>query len=123
MAIKKKTAKKSVLTKTSASIANNKVETPKPLVKRSVKVAKKVAEKKPASKKTVVQKLIATPAKKTASILGANKSLKKVVTAKPSLDAIAKAAYLNYRRRVENGMPGNSQSDWLEAELEFKNQA
>ena len=39
--------------------------------------------------------------------------------AKPSLDAIARAAYLIYRRRVEQGLPGNSHGDWLEAERQF----
>ncbi|HEX7261102.1 MAG TPA: hypothetical protein VF258_04750 [Luteolibacter sp.] len=39
--------------------------------------------------------------------------------AKPSLDAIARAAYLNYRRRVEQGLPGDSHGDWLEAERQF----
>jgi len=45
------------------------------------------------------------------------RALKKVPTAKrtpavkPSIDAIARAAYLNYRRRLELGPPGNSHSD------------
>jgi hypothetical protein len=34
----------------------------------------------------------------------------------PSTDEIARSAYLNYRRRVENNLPGNHESDWLEAE-------
>ena len=40
--------------------------------------------------------------------------------AAPSLDAIAKAAYLNYRRRMELGLPGDDDSDWLEAERSLK---
>jgi hypothetical protein len=39
--------------------------------------------------------------------------------AKPSLDVIARAAYLNYRRRVEQGLDGDSHADWLEAERYF----
>jgi hypothetical protein len=34
-------------------------------------------------------------------------------------DAIARAAYLNYRRRVEQGLPGDSRGDWLEAERQL----
>ncbi len=54
---------------------------------------------KPVAKKAAVKK---APAKKTG--------------AKPSLDAVARAAYLNYRNRVEKGLPGDSHGDWLEAE-------
>jgi hypothetical protein len=60
---------------------------PKPVAKKAAKKA--VAKKAPAAKK---------------------------VAAKPSLDTIARAAYLNYRRRVEQGLPGDSHDDWLEAE-------
>jgi hypothetical protein len=34
-------------------------------------------------------------------------------------DMIARAAYLNYRRRVEQGLPGDHESDWLEAERQL----
>jgi hypothetical protein len=44
----------------------------------------------------------------------------KPAAARPSLDWIARAAYLNYRRRVEQGLPGDSQSDWLEAERQSR---
>ena len=33
-----------------------------------------------------------------------------------SIDAVAKADYLNYRQRVKQGLPGCHNSDWLEAE-------
>lgn len=89
MATKKTATKKVEITPTPAKDA------PKP-------IAKKAAEK-PAVKKTA--------AKKTAA--------KKVVNPKPSLDLIARAAYLNYRRRVEQGLPGDSQGDWLEAERQM----
>ena len=120
MTIKKKIAKKTVPTKTASPDVKIKFETPKPVANKAVKVTKKVVAKKSAAKKSVAQKLILAPAKKTAPTSSAKPS-KKVVTPKPSIDAIAKAAYLNYRRRIENGMPGNSQSDWLDAELGFKN--
>jgi hypothetical protein len=113
---KKKIAKKTVPTKTASPDVKIKFETPKPVANKAVKVTKKSA-----AKKTVAKKLISAPAKKTAPTSSAKKPSKKVVTPKPSLDAIAKAAYLNYRRRIENGMPGNSQSDWLDAENGFKN--
>lgn len=70
-------------------------KTPKPVAKKATKAAKKVAAKK-------VIPAVAPAAKKAA--------------VKPSLDAIARAAYLNYRRRVEQGLPGDSHGDWLEAE-------
>jgi hypothetical protein len=59
-------------------------------------VAKKVAQKA-AVKKVAVKK---APAKK----------------ASRSIEAIANAAYLNYRRRIEQDLPGCHNSDWLEAE-------
>lgn len=94
-------AKKTV--KTIPKSASKKVvATPKPAAK---KAAKKAAVKKADPARAAV-KAPATakkaPAKKTA--------------AKPSLDAVARAAYLNYRNRVEKGLPGDSHGDWLEAE-------
>jgi len=62
-----------------------------PVAKKSVKAAKKAVAKKSAAK----------------------------VAGKPSPDVIARAAYLNYRRRVEQGLPGDSHGDWLEAERYF----
>lgn len=80
-----------------------------PVKKTTKKVAaKKAAEKVAPTKKAAVKKVAAkkvaakkTPAKKKAT---------------PSTEAVAKAAYLNYRRRVEEGLPGCHDSDWLEAE-------
>lgn len=97
----KKTAKK-----TTETAAPETVETPKPAAK---KAAKKAA---PAAKKTVTKKAVA------ASAPASTPAAKKAV-AKPSLDAVARAAYLNYRRRVEQGLPGDSHGDWLEAERQF----
>jgi hypothetical protein len=67
----------------------------------ATKAPRKVAAKKAAS---VTKKVATKVAKKIAS--------------RPSIDAIARAAYLNYRRRVEQGLPGDSQDDWLKAEKE-----
>jgi len=36
-----------------------------------------------------------------------------------TVEALARAAYLNYRRRVEEGLPGDSDGDWLEAERQL----
>lgn len=76
------------------------------------KTTKKVAAKKTAAK--------AAPAKKAAvKKAPAKKAAAKKAPAKkapPSIEAVAKAAYLNYRRRVEQGLPGCHDSDWLEAE-------
>lgn len=65
--------------------------------KTAVKTAVKAAAKKVAAKKVAAKK---APAKKAAL----------------SIESVAKAAYLNYRRRVEQGLPGCHDSDWLEAE-------
>jgi hypothetical protein len=62
---------------------------------------------KPAAKKTATKKVAAKKAATTSA------------PPKPSIDVIARAAYLNYRRRVELGLPGDSQDDWLKAEQGF----
>lgn len=81
------------------------------------KAAKKVA-------KTAVRKT-AKKAAKTADPdqpKPARKTAKKTTTSPkpgPSTDQIAAAAYLNYRRRVDEGLPGNHEGDWLKAEQEL----
>lgn len=87
------------ITKTTPEISSDEV---KPVAKKAAKVAK-TAKK--------------APAKKAAGTVAAVAS--KSAAAKPSLDAVARAAYLNYRRRVEQGLPGDSHGDWLEAEQQF----
>lgn len=83
--------------KTTTESAPKKTEaTPKPVAK---KAAKKAAVKKAGPAAAAAKK---APSKKAA--------------AKPSLDVVARAAYLNYRNRVEKGLPGDSHGDWLEAE-------
>ncbi len=79
--------------------------------------AKKIAKKQVASE---------SPEPKTPRKVAAKKAAKKAANApseslpksapRPSIDSIARAAYLNYRRRVEQGLPGDSHGDWLEAE-------
>ncbi len=89
-----------------------------------------MAAKKTAKKSTESVAPKAAPAAKKA----AKKATKKAVpaSAKPATeksaapspvrhtaDKIARAAYLNYRRRVEQGLPGDSHGDWLEAEKQL----
>jgi len=111
----KKTAKK-----TSEFVAPKAEETPKPAAKKAAKkTAKKVA---PAAKAAPAAKKI--PAKKaTAASSPAPVAISKKAAVKPSLDSVARAAYLNYRRRVELGLPGDSHGDWLEAERQFSDLA
>lgn len=73
---------------------------------------KKAAAKKATAKKAVKKTPVAkkTTAKKTAA--------KKAATAKkapPTTEAIAQQAYINYLHRVENGLPGDSHGDWIDA--------
>ncbi len=82
---------------------------------KATKIASKTTKK---AAKTVEQPKVApVPAKKAAPT---KKAAKKVAPAKhatkPTLEELTRAAYLNYRRRVELGLPGDSHGDWLEAE-------
>ena len=87
---------------------------PEPVSKPAESSPKPAAKKVAAvAKKTVAKKAATSPAP------APKKAAAKKVAAKPSLDAIARAAYLNYRRRVEQGLPGDSHGDWLEAERQF----
>ncbi len=90
----KKTAKKT--TESAPTVAKKEV----------MPAAKKVAKKKAVDSKIPAKK--ATPA--------AEKTRTAKVPVRLSPDAIARAAYLNYRRRVEQGLPGDAHGDWLEAE-------
>lgn len=90
-------------------------KTAKKVVKKAAKKAAKSDAKtseKPAAKKATRK----APAKKVAKkATAANPA----PAALPSHDAIARAAYLNYRRRVEQGLPGDTRGDWLEAERQL----
>lgn len=100
MATKKITPKttKSADEKTAPAAAPAAKKTANKVTKTTAAAGEKT-EEKPVAKKTAVKKS-ATP--KTA--------------VKITPDALARAAYLNYRRRVEQGLPGDSHGDWLEAE-------
>jgi hypothetical protein len=100
--IAKKTAPK-----TTESAAANTAPLAVPAAKKVAKTAAKTVEKtanQPAAAKTAAKKV----------------AVKKSADAKPApkitSDTLARAAYLNYRRRVEQGLPGDSHGDWLEAE-------
>lgn len=103
-------ATKKNASKTTESTPATPAEISKPVAKKAAKKA--VAKKAPAKKAApaAAEKAAPAPAKKTPA---------KKAAAKPSLDVIARAAYLNYRRRVELGLPGDSHGDWLEAERQF----
>lgn len=83
-----------------------------PVAPAAKKAATKIAAKKVAS--VAAPKATKTAAKKPAS--APSPKAPKAASKKPSLDEIARGAYLNYRSRVENGLPGDSHNDWLEAE-------
>lgn len=74
------------------------------------KTAKKTAKKEVAAVTEVAAKPAVKPAKKAAP---------KPTASTPSPDAVARVAYMNYRKRVEQGLPGDSHSDWLEAERQL----
>lgn len=95
----KKTTKK-----TAAKKAAKAPEQAPPLKPAKKAAAKKAPAKKAAKKATKHEANEAKPARKSA----------------PSIDVIARSAYLNYRRRVENGLPGDSQGDWWEAERQLR---
>lgn len=93
----------------------------KKAAKKAVKTAAKKATKK------VAKKAAGTAATKSTEAKPAKKAAKKAgrtPKSGPSTDQIAEAAYLNYRRRVQDSLPGNHESDWLKAEeqLSDKNQ-
>ena len=77
------------------------------------KTAKKAASAKKAAKKAPASKAVKTAEKAAKKTTVKAAPVKKPIP--PSPDEIAKAAYLNYRRRVEQGLPGDSDGDWLEA--------
>jgi hypothetical protein len=69
---------------------------------------------KKASKKTAVKATARKVAKKSAK-KAARKSEAKAAAAPPPFDIVAKIACLNYLERVERGLPGDEQGDWLAA--------
>jgi nucleoid-associated protein YgaU len=89
-------------------------KTTKTTKKEAPAAAKKAAAKKAPAKKAPAKK---APAKKVAAKKAAAKKAAKVPGV--TVEALARAAYLNYRRRVEEGLPGDSDGDWLEAERQL----
>ena len=86
--------------------------------KKAAKTTAKKAAKKQAPESTGAA---ADPALNSAPVAQTPaKPAKKAAKKGPTTDDIAKSAYLNYRRRVENNIPGNHESDWLEAENQYK---
>ncbi|MGA0846823.1 MAG: hypothetical protein ACO3RV_09795 [Luteolibacter sp.] len=93
--------------------------------KLTKKAVKKTAKKAP----TPAAKKQPTKAAKKVASKGTQKAAKKAAATSSSPtapavspatpDQIARAAYLNYRRRVEQGLPGDCESDWLEAEQQL----
>jgi hypothetical protein len=82
------------------------------------KTAKKTAPAATRESPTAAAPAAKKTAKKAAKVAAKKAAVPKVAD-KPSPDVIARAAYLNYRRRVEQGLPGDSHGDWLEAERYF----
>ena len=78
-------------------------------------VAKKAAKKAPGKKAAVKKTAGEATTKKAAVKKPAAASKAKKAPAHPSPDVLARAAYLNYRRRVEQSLPGDAHGDWLEA--------
>jgi hypothetical protein len=83
-----------------------------PAKKTTPKVAAKKAASPAPAKKAPAKK---APAKKVTKV-AAKKAAKPAIKKPASYDAIAQAAYLNYRRRMDLGLPGDHDTDWLEAE-------
>jgi hypothetical protein len=108
-------AAKKNATKTTDSITPATNDSVKPVAKKATKAAKKAATPvQPEAAELSLSDSAPTHAA-TAAAPVATPQAKKSAT-KPSLDSIARGAYLNYRRRVEQGLPGDSDGDWLEAE-------
>ena len=74
--------------------------------KKAAKTAAKEAAVKPPAKKT---------AKKAAKKAASPKATKPTATGNAG-HSVEVAAYLNYRSRVEKGLPGDHIGDWLAAE-------
>jgi hypothetical protein len=83
------------------------------------KAAKTTAKKAAKTKAPESSGTSADPALNSAPAKAPRKTAKKAAKKGPTTDDIAKSAYLNYRRRVENNLPGDHENDWLEAEKQL----
>lgn len=90
--------------------------------KKNTPKVRNQATKKPAAKRTAKK---AAPAKKAAKTVTATRApARKPAAAKPPIsqpsqletDKVAEVAYLRYLERLEKGLPGDQESDWLAAE-------
>lgn len=98
--------------------------------KTAKKATKSAAKKAPAAKKAAKKAAVKAPAKKIAkpavkkvakkaSKAVAKKPTTRKASAAPAYAEIQRLAFLNYCHRVDNGVPGNSHSDWLAAERQL----
>ena len=85
--------------------------------KKTAKKSSEEAAVNPPVVKKAAKKTAAKAAVKTAAT--PVKSHSATSPSKVTPDMIARAAYLNYRRRIEQGLPGDRESDWLEAERQL----
>ena len=104
---------------------------PVPAKKKSAPAKKKPAPAKPAAKKavkkTAVRKpvaarsraSIATPARVMTRRVGGKSEVVGLVGSVTMEDIALKAYYLA-ERRINSGLPGDSESDWLQAERELR---
>lgn len=89
--------------------------------------ANKTAAKKSPAKKAAAKKAPA-PAMRAAvppaePIPSAATATRQAAALRPSRDQIAHAAYLNFLKRKERGLPGDPAGDWLDAERQLLGQA
>ncbi len=84
-----------------------------PAKKTTPKVAAPKAAAPAPAKKAPAKKATKTAAKKAVKSAAKKPATKK---SSASYEAVAHAAYLNYRRRMDLGLPGDHDTDWLEAE-------
>ncbi len=75
--------------------------------------AKKAPAKRTPAKKAVTPRKTAKPTAKAEAGTASGPA------SGPTRDQIAHAAYLNYRRRVSLGLPGDQATDWAEAEQQL----
>jgi hypothetical protein len=105
----KKSAKKAAAKKSAAKSAPT---------AESANAPKKVPSK--AAKKDIPLPDVAPPPHSATSAPAKPKSPGSAKPVAPTPDAVAKKAYAIYRRRVELGLPGDAEGDWLQALREIE---
>ena len=96
----------------------------KPAAKSSTKAAPAAAKAAPAAAKAAPAAAKAAPAAAKASVTTASKvtkagSASKAKSSKPSHEEIRMQAYFLAERRRKLGLPGDAESDWIEAERQL----